>query len=157
MYLALCRLLRYFVVIVYSVCDGQMSYILPDWTTDFNRGECSCRPLSRLILYRYMHHISTYIYIVGIGSWLGSVCKCNCNCSCSLWIMKDESTRLDLTRVEQFHCLSQFALNSIPVFLIPFSICTHPYTRRQSVSMRSLLLSIINHITEIPKQSEGYN
>lgn len=82
------------------------------------------KSLSRLILLyidTYTTHLHTYRHIYSIGSCLGSVCKCNCNCSCSLWIMKDESTRLDLGRAEQFHCLSQFALNSIPVFLIPFS------------------------------------
>lgn len=147
MYLALCRLVPCFVVIVYSVCDGQMSYILPDWSLSGHS----------LVLYyidTYTTNIHIYIYIYSIGCWLCSVCKCNCNCSCSLWIMKDESTRLDSRWTVSL--LEPICTELDSCF--PYSIFhLHPYIRRQSVSMRSLLLSIINHITEIPKQSEGYN
>lgn len=104
---------------------------------------------SNIALYIHKH---TYRHIYSIGSCLGSVCKCNCNCSCSLWIMKDESTWVELN---SFIAWANLHWTRFLFSLFHFPISTHPYI---VCFTTSLLQSIINHnITEIPKQSEGYN
>lgn len=136
MYLALCRLVRCFVVIVYSVCDGQMSYILPDWSlSDYSTYMC--------VLYIYI--VSTYIWY----SWFPLQMQ-----FLQLQFMNNER-RIDLARLDWSWTVS--LLGPICTELDSYFPFSHfPFPPSQWIVLRfcldaSLLQSIINHITEIPK------